>query len=465
MKKIFIISLASLFVNILFAQETSNLTLEQVFSNVRQFHPFVKIAKINVDKTKADINIANAAFDPIVSTTFSSKTFGGTEYYNYTNPNITLPTWYGIELSAGIENLNGQRFDPSETVGQTSYIGISLPVLKNLIMDKRRAFLKQSRIFNNISKVEQEFVKNDILMQTASQYLEWVNAFETYKLTLKNFENNKTRLDWIKKSVSHGERPEIDIVEATTQLQNFEFLKSDSFLNYQKETIEMNGFLWQENDLPFQMAENTQPEPNWDNPLRFENFNLDKNKLLENAKINHPELQINKLKDNILNINKKLKFQELLPKLDLKYNQLSKDASPSINTKLLMQDNYQFGVKFEMPLFLSNGRGEFKQAKLKLEENKIAGNQKLNTIQNKIFKYFNEYENLKIQIELQKSLISNLKKLLKAEETLYENGESTLFLINSRENKVLETEKKLIDLKTKYIKVVYALQWSAGLLK
>jgi hypothetical protein len=55
--------------------------------------------------------------------------------------------------------------------------------------------------------------------------------------------------------------------------------------------------------------------------------------------------------------------------------------------------------------------------------------------------------------------------MLKAEETLFENGESSLFLINSRENKVLEAEKKLIDLKTKCIKTIYALQWSSGLLK
>jgi outer membrane protein TolC len=54
---------------------------------------------------------------------------------------------------------------------------------------------------------------------------------------------------------------------------------------------------------------------------------------------------------------------------------------------------------------------------------------------------------------------------LKAEETLFRNGESSLFLINSRENKVLETERKLIELKAKYYKTIYALQWSTGLLR
>ena len=45
------------------------------------------------------------------------------------------------------------------------------------------------------------------------------------------------------------------------------------------------------------------------------------------------------------------------------------------------------------------------------------------------------------------------------------NGESSLFLVNSRENKSLEALEKLIDLKTKYFKTIYAIKWSAGELK
>jgi hypothetical protein len=39
-----------------------------------------------------------------------------------------------------------------------------------------------------------------------------------------------------------------------------------------------------------------------------------------------------------------------------------------------------------------------------------------------------------------------------------------MFLINARETKALEAQEKLIELKTKYYKTIYALQWTAGLL-
>jgi outer membrane protein TolC len=54
--------------------------------------------------------------------------------------------------------------------------------------------------------------------------------------------------------------------------------------------------------------------------------------------------------------------------------------------------------------------------------------------------------------------------LVQAEEAKLESGESSLFLINTRENKALEAQQKLLELRTKYFKTIYALQWSAGLL-
>jgi hypothetical protein len=54
--------------------------------------------------------------------------------------------------------------------------------------------------------------------------------------------------------------------------------------------------------------------------------------------------------------------------------------------------------------------------------------------------------------------------LVKAEESKFEQGESSLFLINSRETKAMESAEKLIDLKAYLFKSVYGLQASAGVL-
>ncbi|MCX6185416.1 MAG: hypothetical protein NTU43_00270 [Bacteroidetes bacterium] len=99
-------------------KDTATLNVEQVLEIVKNYHPVVKQGNINIEKSKASITIARGAFNPIIGNYLTNKTFDNTKYYDYINPNITLPTWFGVEISAGLENLSGNRFDPSETLGQ-----------------------------------------------------------------------------------------------------------------------------------------------------------------------------------------------------------------------------------------------------------------------------------------------------------------------------------------------------------
>jgi hypothetical protein len=49
--------------------------------------------------------------------------------------------------------------------------------------------------------------------------------------------------------------------------------------------------------------------------------------------------------------------------------------------------------------------------------------------------------------------------LLRNEELKFLQGESSLFLINARQNKTLEMQQKIIELQVKYQKAAYAIQW------
>ncbi len=450
------------------AQDTiKTLNAEQVLSLVREFHPVARQATIEIEKSQADILLARAAFDPILSNYITKKTFGGVNYYNYTSPELKIPTWFGIELSGGLENLSGNRFDPSETNGKTSYLGLSIPLAKNLVIDKRRAFLQQAKLFNTMAEVEKRATINDLMMQTAEAYWEWVKAYQTYAIVKNNVEINKKRVDFIKKSWKNGERAAIDTVEAVAQLQSFQYQQNQHRLAFQNAGLELSAYLWKSNNLPYNLPENIIPQDGWDNEMSINNFNLIFADLLVLAENNHPKLKLYNYKLDVLGIDKKLKFQELLPKIDFRYNQLSKGYN-LIETAMagpLFQNNFQYGFKMEVPLRLSQGRGEYRKAKLKIEETSLDQVQKKRQIQLKLNSYYNEFTNLKAQIALQSQNYSNYQTLVRAEETKLLNGESSLFLINSRENKALEALEKLVELKTKYYKTIYALQWSAGLLQ
>lgn len=448
----------------LLAQDSlSVLNSEQVLLLVKKYHPIARQAQIGVQQSNANITLARGAFNPIIGGYLAQKNFNQIEYYNFTNAQIIIPTWYGIELSGGIQDLTGQRLNQDETNGKTSYAGISLPLAKNLIIDKRRAFLQQAKLYQTMAKAEQRALLNDILMGAMEHYWQWVNAYQSYVIMNNNLSINKTRLELIKKTFINGERPAIDTIEAITQLQSFEYRKNEYWLAFQNAGLALSAYLWKSNNEPYYLPENVIPQTGWENEMNLTNFNLVLADLLNTAE-NNPTLVQYKSKIDVSVVDKRLKFQELLPKIDLSYNHLNKDYAWN-NEGLLLNNNYQYGIKFEMPLFLSEGRGEYRMAKLKLEASKLDLNLKQQQVEIKVKQYFNEYVNLKKQIILQSAAYSNYTQLLKAEETRFFNGESSLFLINSRESKALEAQEKLIELKTKYYKTIYGLQWSAGLLQ
>ncbi len=445
--------------------DSSTLDVEQVLQLVRQYHPVVKLANIDIQKASAEILRARGAFNPLINNYLAAKTLDNLNYYNYFSPSVSIPTWYGIEINAGLEELTGNKLDNSDTRGKTGYLGATVPLLKNLVLDKRRAFLQQAKLYRQMSFTEQNIVVNNILLEAATAYWEWVNAYQSYKIVRQNLVNSEQRFSLIKKTFLNGERPAIDTTEALTQLQTFEAIQNDALLNFKNEGIELSQFLWRENNEAFLLPETVLPLEGWENERTIANFDLVFNDLLSTAQQLHPELLLYGQKLDVLDVDRRLKFQELLPKLDFTYNRLSKGYNVLGAKGMLFDNNFQYGLKLQFPLLFSEGRGSYRLAKLKITETEILQTEKRFLIETKLRNYFNEFLNYKKQVALQSAVLANFKRLLYAEEMLFQNGESSLFLINSRENKVLETERKLAELKTKYYKTVYSLQWSAGILR
>lgn len=451
----------------IWAQDTSRLNAEQYLQMVKQFHPVVRQSEIGKEKAEAGITVARAAFDPIFSHYMTNKTFDGINYYHYSSPEINIPTWYGITLYGGLENLNGNRYDPTQTAGKTSYAGISMPLAKNLVMDKRRAFLKQAEIFRNMAETEQRHFINDLLLEAMEAYWNWVKAYETWKIVQANVNINTIRVELVRKSFINGERAAIDTAEAATQLLGFQYEENRRKLEFMNAGLELSAYLWTQNNEPFSLPGNIIPQQGWENEENIKQFNLVLDELLSIAGKHHPALRIYDSRLDLLKIDRKLKFQELLPQVDFHYNFLSKGYTvpKEAFTVPFFENNYQYGLKLSIPLRLSEGRGAYRLAKLKMEETRLLQNMKAVEIQVKIKSYFNEWVNIKNQVALQSRNFEYCTQLLQAEETRFFNGESSLFLINSRENKALEALEKLVDLKTKYFKTLYSLQWSTGLLQ
>jgi len=430
---------------------------------VKAYHPVIKQADISIKKASAEITIARGGFDPSLYLNSEQKTFDGKNYYQYTNPELKIPTWYGIEVKAGLENNGGQYLNSESTLGQSSYLGISVPLAKNLLMDKRRAVLQEAKLFKSLSEAERLNTLNDLLNDAYATYWNWVKEYQVYNVITNTVEVNEARFNLIKIGYRQGDRPAIDTVEALVQLQTFQYLQSESLVKLQNAGIDLSNFLWLPNNSFYQLDVAVRPAGFWfiqsieALPLAV----LDE--LLYTAKLTHPKLSMFNFKLDMLEVERKLKFQSLLPMVNVKTNLLNRGYNVFKNgSAAFYENNYKFGLDIGMPLRLSEGRGGYKLAKLKIQETNYAQALQQQSIENKIRFYYNEIIGLRQQIKIYENAYLNYQTLFRGEDTRFRAGESSLFLLNSRENKVLEALQKLVELKTKFYKSQIALQWAAG---
>lgn len=439
-------------------------TPESFIQQVKQFHPVAKQAAIQVEKAKADLQSARGGFDPSFNFDASNKTFDGKNYYYYNNPELKIPTGLGgLDIKTGLESNGGKYLNPEVSAGQTSYLGVEMPLGKGLLMDKRRATLQQAKIFQSQSQQDQMKMLNDLLYNAYNAYWQWAGAYQLFSIYNKYHQISTDRLRLVRIAFENGDRAVMDTVEAMTQVLNYEAQMTDARQKINTAGLELSNYLWFENDSAYQLPSQFFPDT-----IQFvmsvNDQSLDV--LLNRSTTENPTLKAYTFKLDALDVERKLKFQSMLPMVNVKANLLNSgyNVVKGIDGNFL-QNNYKWGIDVKLPLFLREGRGDYNKSKLKIQETNLEFNAKKWETENKIRNYYSEANLLQVQIKSVQSAYNGYQALFKAENLKFYNGESSLFLVNSRESKLIETAEKLVNLRVKYFKAKYATEWAAGLLK
>ncbi len=449
------------------AQDTVRVLKEEDFLNiVRSSHPVAKQGALLIDLARAELKSIRGNFDPVLYYNIDQKTFEGKNYFNYTNGELVVPTWFGIEAYAGIENVFGEFINSETTTGRTSYAGISIPVLRDLILDKRRAALQQGKLFTQQSEWERRNVINDLLVDAYFAYWNWAKDYQVFLVLENTILINEFRYELIKISYQQGDRAAVDTSEALAQLQNFQQLREAAWLQYRKSSLELSTFLWLPNNQPAYISERVIPDTVWA-AQNFTKFNVnDLSQWLTQTTNNHPKLQMIDFKLKMLEVERQLKFQNLLPKADFKYNFLQRgyNVLGGVHSNFF-QNNYKFGMNVAIPIPNRSGIGQYRAARIKIQSVDLDRSFTQFNLENKVRYYYNEVLNLQKQIRIYEDAYRNYVKLFDAEQLKFSLGETSLFLLNVRENKALEAFQKLLELKAKFYQSFANLNWASGALR
>ena len=424
------------------------MTLSEYLGYVKTYHPIVKQANLVIDNSEAKLLKARGAFDPKIEVDFDKKQFKDKEYFNKLNGAFKIPTWYGLEFKANFENNNGLFLNPEANVPSDGLYaaGISASLLKGLLINKRIASLKQAKFFLNQAKEDQQILVNEILYTASISYFNWLKTYNEKKVFNDFLENARIRFKGTKRAFLEGDKPSIDTLEAGINLNNRKLNLEKARIKLVKSSLELSNFLWLNENTPVELKENIVPDVSTLNNVDTA-FNI---ALFNNADFdinNHPKIRSLEFKIKSLNIERKLKMNNLLPQLDVQYNFLTQTPR-EINS--LMVDNYKAGIKFKVPLFLRKERGDLKLAKIKLQNAELENEATKVVIKNKVNAVQEELKSFIIQSNYITNIVKDYNTLLKAEERKFFLGESSLFLVNSRESKLIETKLKAIEIENDY---------------
>ena len=406
----------------------------------------MKQAELTLKMGEANLLKARGGFDPKIEVDYDRKKFKDTEYYDQLNATFKIPTWYGIEFKANFEENSGQFLNPSLTVPEDGLYsaGVSFSLAQGLLINERMATLKQAQFFKEQSKADRDLLVNNLLFEASQAYFNWIEATNEQAIYFNFLDNATTRLKAIKRSVETGDKAAIDITEARIIVQSRQLNLEAATLKKQKAVLEASNFIWL-NDVPMEIESTILPSLPSIETLET-SLLIDGVTNIEMLLATHPKLKSLDAKIESLNVDRSLKRNKLLPKLDLQYNFLSQDYNQlnSFNTA-----NYKALVNFSIPLFLRKERGDVQLATLKINDISFERKAATLTLKNKIDATQAEIISLEKQTLLIDSIVTDYIALVNAEERKFTLGESSLFLINSREQKLIDAQLKENKLQVK----------------
>ena len=427
------------------SQTLDSLSYAEFLGYVKQYHPVAKQADLLLESGQASLMKARGGFDPKLEADFNEKDYKNTEYYERLNATFKVPTWYGIELKANFEENTGYYLNPENTVPDDGLFsaGIGFSLGQGLLMNKRMADVKKAKFFKAQTQAERNLQVNQILYDASIAYFDWLQAYNETKIYERFLENASIRFEGVRSSVLAGDKAGIDSLEAGIVVKNRSLELEQAKVKLLKTRLEASNFIWL-NNTPVDINQTVSPMSTLEEDIdvvlginTIQSYNVD----------NHPKLLALGSKIDGLDVDRQLKANKLLPVIDAQYNFLSEtpDQANSFNAS-----SYKATINVAFPLFLRKERGDLKLSKLKLQDAQFTFADTQLQIKNKIEAITQELESYKTQNKLIKTIVTDYQTLLNAEERKFSFGESSVFLINSRENKLIESQVKAIKLNNKF---------------
>jgi len=407
---------------------------------------------------------ARGHFDPRLDFQLDRKKFDDKHYFTIWDQTLSLPTLWGIKGKAGFENANGAFLNPLDArplAGQ-AFLGFEMPLLQGLFFDEYRLILREAEWHLQMQDLALAQVKNDLLLDAAEVYILWYIAFRQFAAQDQALKLAGNRLRDIRTAFFLGERPMVDTIEVHLNVLTREAALLDANLSLQLASAESGNFLW-ESGQPldpssfFPLGTDLPEEQTEEDVSYWESLTLRDN----------PNLRLIQLTGNQYLLERRWAREQLKPLLDIQFNALAdgwrfEQVLDASSPQFLLENNYKWGIRAMVPILYRKQRGKVQWVENKYKEWEFRVMDQTREWVTKTRQYFASFENLGRQYRNLQAQERQTLALLEAERLTFDAGESSVFLLNAREQKNVEVQVKTLKTLGDWLKAYYQLLWSAG---
>lgn len=412
---------------------------------VENHHPVMSRADILTLQAQNVLLEARGNFDPQIQGDFRQKDYDDKTYYRIGQGGLYIPAWFGADVSVNYRYSEGDQLNPENYVPKPGIVevGISVPLSPALWMDKRRAALKNAKLFTESADWQQLNLTNQLYLESAMDYWNWALQYQRLNVILQALNIAERQYNLVQRSVAAGDRAAIDTLEASLLLQQVRIDLATAKMEYENARYQLAVHLWLEGNIPLEIGDSLVPE---ELIIPQDYWELASNDTFLDF---HPMVNTLMIDREMHLVNLNLYRAALFPKIKLKYQMLSGVDPIDFNFETgnnNMLNNHALGIGVSIPIFWATDRANLNQTKLKVRDTDLKIALKKAELTSKYKQLKNEAQTFNNQIDLLTINVQGYKTMVEAEETLLAEGESSLFKINVRVNKLLDAELKLADL-------------------
>jgi len=419
------------------------LTLEEVVRAVMETYPLVRVAELDRTMADADVRSAQGGFDTSWKTKFSTTPLG---YYNYTNLDtlVEQPTrLWGTSFFAGYRRGIGKYpvySGDKETLSFGEFrVGALLPLWRNGAIDRRRANVARAEAGVQVAQTQFTQQQIDLIRTVSQRYWDWAAAGQRLLIARGVLSLAVERDAGLATRVEKGDVPAIERTDNARAILQRQAQVVSAERSLQQAALELSMYL-RGSDGKLVVPDSRRlptllPDPSLPVPASLPDA-------IRQAWARRPDLKRLDALRQQADIEVAVAVNQTSPSIDAQA-MISRDLGDGNET--LRPTHLEVGVLLDIPLqnrVASGRRDAAKIQRLKVQTQQQFARDRITT---DVRDAFSAVETAYQRASVTKREVQLATQLEQAERSRFQYGDSTLLIVNLREQASADARLREID--------------------